>query len=418
MKRWELYIELFIELLMTVITMLLIFFLGPKLLAFMWPFVVGGILSAIAYPVCKFLETKFKISKKFGSAFIIVIVILLLALVMYLVLSKLWKEALDFTKGISDYIDIVSATLQSVLDRANGIMERRNIQFFQLPTNARESVQQVTASIYTSLTNAIKDIGTDSVQYAGIVAENVSNGLVGTIIALLSSYFYITEHEFLKNTMKKVIPLEVQKRLFLVKQTMIDAVGGYVIAQIKLMFVMFVILFLGLIVLRAKYSLFLALVICILDILPILGVGTILIPWAVISLLQHNFWFAFGLIIIQIICFVTRQLLQPKIIGDSVGMNPFVTLVLIFVGLRCGGLIGCIVAIICGMIVKNLLKAGMFDSKLNRMKFLYRKIKQIEDRDLHEDVTVWDHEQITTCGTKEDEVHNYKDRGDSEKSGS
>lgn len=99
----------------------------------------------------------------------------------------------------------------------------------------------------------------------------------------------------------------------------------------------------------------------ILDFMPMLGTGTVLIPWAVCCALGGKLPLAAGLLVLYAVTQVTRQLIQPKMVGDSIGVDSMTTLVFLFVGYRMGGLTGMIVAIPVGLILIQLYEAGAFD---------------------------------------------------------
>ena len=84
-------------------------------------------------------------------------------------------------------------------------------------------------------------------------------------------------------------------------------------------------------------------------------------PWAIIDVISGNYFRAIGLVIIYLICQVVKQLLQPKMVGDSIGLNPLATLLFMFVGYRLYGVFGMIIGIPVGMVLVNMYRIGMFD---------------------------------------------------------
>ncbi len=129
-------------------------------------------------------------------------------------------------------------------------------------------------------------------------------------------------------------------------------------------------LFAGFLILRVHFAVLFALLIAFLDFLPFFGTGTALIPWAVYKLLVGDYKMAVGLIILYGVTQLLRQLIQPKLVGDSMGLKPLVTLVLLYVGYKAGGVLGMIFAVPVGMIAINLYKAGAFDYILDDVKIL------------------------------------------------
>jgi sporulation integral membrane protein YtvI len=111
-------------------------------------------------------------------------------------------------------------------------------------------------------------------------------------------------------------------------------------AYVILMSITFIELAVGLTILRVPYSVFIAGIIAIVDILPVLGTGTVLIPWALISLIQGKYTFAAGIAVIYIVITVVRSMLEPRFVGRQIGFNPVVTLIMMYLGLQVLGFAG------------------------------------------------------------------------------
>lgn len=144
---------------------------------------------------------------------------------------------------------------------------------------------------------------------------------------------------------RKLVPTDTAEQLKLVWNRLTYALGGYFRAQFKIMGIVGIILFVGFLVMRIEYAVFLALIIAVLDFLPMLGTGTVMIPWALYLVLCGNLPLAAGLVILYAVTQVTRQLIQPKMVSDSIGIDTLTTLVFMFIGWRAAGLIGMIVAV-------------------------------------------------------------------------
>ena len=169
------------------------------------------------------------------------------------------------------------------------------------------------------------------------------------------------------------------------------AVGGYLKAQFKIMGVVFLILLLGFSVMRIHFSILLAMGIAFLDFLPILGAGIVMIPWAVIAFLCADYRRAVGLLIVWGATQLLRQVIQPKYVGESIGIRPLPTLILLYFGYCIAGMAGLILAIPVGYVLLNLYQAGLFDTPIESVKILirgfndYRKIDQGEKKENEKD---------------------------------
>ena len=148
------------------------------------------------------------------------------------------------------------------------------------------------------------------------------------------------------------------------------AVGGYFKAQFKIMAVVFAILLVGFGIMGVHFSVLLAIGIAFLDFLPFFGTGTALLPWALYELLTGDYRRVVALAVLYAVTQLVRQLIQPKLVGDSMGLNPLFTLVLLYAGYRAGGILWMILAVPIGLLVVNLYKAGAFDYILDDVRIL------------------------------------------------
>ena len=148
----------------------------------------------------------------------------------------------------------------------------------------------------------------------------------------------------------------IESKTILIEKAL-KIVKGYLI----LMVINFAEISLGLLLFGVKNAVVIAIGIAMLDVLPILGTGTVLIPWSLISLINGNYGLALGLIVLYIITVIVRNLIEPKIIGGQVGLHPLITLVSIFIGLRLFGFFGMICLPLAIIIIFSLYKGGKFD---------------------------------------------------------
>lgn len=161
----------------------------------------------------------------------------------------------------------------------------------------------------------------------------------------------------------------------------LKVVGGYFKAQFKIMGVIYIVITIGLMLLKVNYAWLIGFGIAFLDMLPVFGTGTVLGPWAIIKFFSGNYLTAVGMVILYLVSLLTHQLIQPKLIGESVGMNPFATMFFMYVGYQFYGVFGMIIAIPIGMLLINFYKAGAFDTVIWCLKEIvsdfneFRKIK-------------------------------------------
>ena len=356
---WQVAIRLLFSLLATAAFVII----GWNLLRFLMPFVIGWIIAAIAAPLVNWLEKRLKIVKKLGSALIVILVLAAIILVIYFGISRLVAEISDLIRNFPEMYAQLEIGLRQIGDTLSGIFDR-------LPSGIQSGWNAVVKNLDQYMGNLVSNISEPTVTAAGNIAKQVPSYLISFLVSVLSAYFFIVQREEVLYWLKKVSPKSVQKRMILVIDNLRYAVGGYFKAQFKIMAIVFVILLVGLGILNTGYFVLVAFLIAFLDFLPFFGTGTAMIPWAVYKFFRGGAKMTVALIVIYVITQAVHQLLQPKLVGVSVGLNPLVTLVLLYIGYRMGGILWMILAVPIGMVLINMCQAGAFDYIFDDVKIL------------------------------------------------
>lgn len=367
---WQVAVSLLFSLLATAAFVIV----GVKVLALMFPFVVGWVIAMIASPLVNWLEKKFNIVKKLGSALVVILVLALIVLILYFSISKLVTETISLLENIPQLYKELEAGLDQIGNSLQGI-------FHRLPPQFQEGWDNILLNMDQKVGTFITKISEPTVEAAGNFAKRVPSYLISTIVAIMSAYLFTVEHEEVLVWAKKTAPPSVVKRMTLVSDNLKYAVGGYLKAQIKIMGVVFLILWVGLTLLQVHYAVLIAIAIAFLDFLPFFGTGTAMIPWALYKFLVGNMKMAVLLLIVYAITQLVRQLIQPRMLGKSMGLNPLVTLILLYLGYRLGGVTGMIVAVPLGMILINMTEAGAFDYILDDVNILVEGILGLREDD-------------------------------------
>ncbi len=370
MKNPNIYKKIAIDLLLTIAIALLLIFVAPKLIAFFLPFVIGYVIALIANPVVKFLEKRLKIVRRHGSAIVIIVVLALIIGVIYLIISVLVRESVSFIADLPNLYETLNLQVKEVQDNLQ-------VVYKAFPVGLQRFIDNLGNNIGTYVNTFVQKMELPSISDAGLLVKNAAEFLFMMIITIMSAYFFIAERERMSIQLKKFIPESWGDKIRMIADNFKLAFGGYFKAQIKIMFVITFILFLGFEIMNIGYSILLALGIAFLDFLPFFGTGAVLWPWAVVELVTGNYVRAVVLLIIYFICQVVRQILQPKLVGDSIGISPMETLIFMYVGYKIKGLLGIILGIPIGMIIVNFYKAGMFDGIIDDIRYITNDIINI-----------------------------------------
>ena len=312
-------------------------------------------IAAIANPLVRFFEEKLRIKRKAGSAFVIVAVIALVILAGYLLVAKLISAGIGF-------VEILPQLWDELEEDFREIGQNLNIIYDGLPADAKANIVKIGQEMDGYIADLVGSIGTPTVNAVSNFAKNLPGMLINVIMCILSAYFFVAEKEAIAQFWRRCMPKMIQDKWQIVIGSLKNAVGGYFKAQLKIELWMFLLLFVGFLLLRIPFALLVAFLVAVLDFLPFFGTGAVLIPWALIKFLSADYEMALWLLVIWGGGQLVRQIIQPKIVGDSMGIAPLPTLILLFIGYKCAGVLGMIFAVPIGIIVINMYQAGVFNT--------------------------------------------------------
>lgn len=353
---------------------LLVCFLVPRLLRFFMPFVIGWLISLIAYPLVQLVEKHLKLVRKHSSVLIVAGVLAIVIFGLYFGVSAVVREFIDLYDDLPGIYEAGMTEVQEALESVTHLLGR-------LPEGLQTPFLKLNENLGGMISNLMQKIAFPTVTVAGNVAKRIPGAMVNTVVVILSSYFFIAEREKIHGVVRNIMPDSVRKYLAFFKKDVKSVIGGYFLAQFRIMFIVAAILTVGFWILGVKYGVLLAVLIAVLDFLPVFGTGTALFPWAAVKLLSGEAAFAAGLILLYCLTQVIRQIIQPKIMGDSIGLSPLLTLVFLYLGFKYSGLSGMILAVPVGMVAVKLYHYGAFDSLIQNCRMLIREIDRFRRED-------------------------------------
>lgn len=366
-KRENIYLKIFANIIIYVLVFLFIIFLAPELLRFFLPFIIAWLISWIANPLVKFLEERLKIVRNYSSVLIIFLVISLIAALLYLLgrfmfiqISMLVNDFPDIVDLISDTFDQVNANLKEIL---SGLPQLIQNPLYQFGESLRESLNNFIAN--ARLPEATLGF-----------TRNLGDYLLFIITMFITAYFFIKDREKILSKIRDKTPKGILEKFELIRVQFNYALSGYIKAQFKIMGVVVIILYIGLKIIGTPFAFLIALLTGFIDLLPIFGTGFVLWPWAVVEVILGHYFEAIIIMGLYIICQLIKNIIQPKLVGDSVGLNPLTTLIFMYSGYQIAGFLGLIFSIPAGLILMSLYNVGMFDNITRGFKILIHDINE------------------------------------------
>lgn len=354
------------------LTVIAVFF--KYLIPFCIPLILGWLIASLANPIVKFLETKLSIKRKISSLLIILLILALVGGIVYYAVAKSFVEFMAFVEQLPNLL----STLPQYFDSIDEVGARL---FEAIPEQYRVSILDSIQNMSGAILGFTQDLAKGIVEKLSNFASVLPIALVTTIMTMLISYFILVDRDKIINYIDKHIPEQVKSFTKKYSPSFRGIVSGYFAAQFKIMFWIALIVFVGLMILGINFAIPIALFIAFLDFFPLIGTGFIIWPWAIIELIDGDYYRAIGLLVIYAVTQIFRRIVEPKILGDSIGINPMIAIILMFVGYKVSSVFGVIIAVPIGMLVINLNKAGLFDDLKFIAKDVYNDIMIFADID-------------------------------------
>lgn len=269
-----------------------------------------------------YISKKIKIKQGIIAAILSVTVYLLIAIIFGYLFYRLIILAVDF----KDY-------LPQLFEKINFLKEKLEVAFKFLPNEFNFA-----SLIETAITKLTITLG----GYISSIAKFMPSFLLSSLVALVASCYIAKDFNRLLRFVKELCGKRITENFIRVKKIFFESVFKLIKGYLILSFLAYIVLTIGLLILRVKYAPIIAIFIALVDILPVIGVGTVMVPWAVISVFLGNYNFAVGITILYSILLLVRNFSEPKIIGGQIGINPLFTLLAIFIGFKIFGVIGLI----------------------------------------------------------------------------
>ncbi|MFV0465601.1 MAG: sporulation integral membrane protein YtvI [Lachnospiraceae bacterium] len=370
----KIYIKAAANLMLTGLFLTGLILLVPRVWAYFLPFIIAGILALCVSPVVQFLEKRIRLKRKMGSVVVIVFAIGLIVLLFYFLIMTIVQQLSGWLQALPDLLDAVILQISQIENPllATGLFSSEK---------ANELLSQLGEQIISLATTFVNSSGSYTVIVVSGVTKSVPLILIGIVVTLLSTYFFVADKNENEILIKKYVPKSIMERWEFFKSIIQHAIGGYFKAQMKIMGWVFLILLIGLFILGVEYALFFAMLIAVLDFFPIIGAGLIMLPWSIYSLLTKDYRLGLGLLIVWALTQLLRHLVQPKYVGESVGLKPMPTLILLYFGFVIGGMGGLILAIPIGYVFISMVKAGAFNTTIESSKILLEGLKKLRKYD-------------------------------------
>lgn len=328
-----------------VISVIVGVYIAFRLAFFLLPFLIAFALSSLMEPVIRFFTNKLRISRKIVAP---VTFLLLLAIILLLAILAV----LRLVNEIKNLITVAPGFLSDLYVRILELMNKWSEYIEWMPTEITDNL----GSIISNLSNTITSFGKTIVKGAYVTAISLPEAIIFTIITLLATFFMLYDRHKIAYALRRQLPESWINRLLAIKNDLFTAIFGYLRAAMILMVITFTELLIGFSIIGVKYALLLAVIIAVIDALPILGTGGVLIPWSLYSFITGDIRMGVSILILYLVVLIIRQTIEPKVVGQQIGIHPLLTLATMYTGLKLIGFAGLILGPITFIMIRNILK--------------------------------------------------------------
>lgn len=315
--------------------------------SYLMPFIIGFLIAWLLKPIIRFLKEKIG-SYRWISGIVIFVFYIIVAIVMFwLVLGLLSGVKQIATKLPYIYSDVIEPSGNRLFNYLSSVVSNMDPRFSEVLSQFQESLSSSVYSFVTNLSKIVLDFATKA-------ATSFPSFLIAFLTAIIASVFFVLDYNMIVSNFLGFLPQDKARLILDVKDHLTMSVGKYLRAYAILMTLTFIELSIGLSFLGISNAIGIAALVALVDVMPVLGTGTVMIPWVIIEFSMGNSSRAIGLLVIYIFITIVRNVLEPKIVGDQIGLHPLVTLMCIFVGVKLFSFIGLLGLPIVATIIKSL----------------------------------------------------------------
>lgn len=326
---------------------------------FLWeaifPFVIAYIFAECFRPIVRYSETHKKFPKKLCVLFVVFLATASVVALIYAIGRQVILEITDLADNIKKTIALIRTddcyaheTIDKICDMIPFVDLRDKL--WSMRSNLDEELWGMIVGFGEGITGGL-------VSLMGSAVSFLPNALFTTAVVIIATYYFAIDRVKINSFFLSLFPERLRPTLKAARDVLANTVGKYLRAYGLLFFITFGELLLAFVVLGVDYSFILALVIALVDFLPVLGTGTVLIPWGVVLLVIGNYWLGIGILVTYVLITVIRQIIEPKIVGKFIGLPPIAALASMYIGLELMGLLGLFVFPLGAIVLMRVLEA-------------------------------------------------------------
>lgn len=319
----------------------IVFVLLKYVLGAVMPFVIGFAIAALLSPLVRFLSRRYRMKYRASAVLVLLVAYATVGTLIAIGAVRLAVWLGNFSGKLPElYRESVEPAIGRAYEWISALVSRFD---FGSSDDVVGGIGGLFESVTSSLGTAVSDISVRALSFLSGAATAIPKVIISLGFTVISSFFFLVDFERILSEVKIRLPQKAVGFMIKLREKFFVTMVKYLRSYALIMLITFAMLFFGLAVIGTENALALALIIAFLDVLPVIGTGLVMIPWAVISMLGKKVGYGIGLLGVWGVITVIRNIIEPKIVGRQVGLHPLVTLIAMFVGTKLFGFAGLII---------------------------------------------------------------------------
>lgn len=358
-----------IDILFIIAVMLLFFVAGKFLLSYLLPFVIAAFVAWSVQKPAGFISQKVKIKTGISAAVLAALLYLFAATAVFFIIYRI-------ALALGNIFNDLPSILDSVVTLISKAEKRITSALNEISPDFTEQISLFAADMLNNIRIKITGVFSSS---AATIAKKAPSFLFSSVIALVASCYIAKDFKGLTKFLSYLCGKKIYINLLKIKDILCSSVLKIIKGYLLLMLLTFGELTVGFLIIGIKYAPLWALLIALIDLLPVLGTGVVLIPWAIAEFFIGNTRIGISLFVIYITITIVRNFSEPKIIGNKIGINPLFTLLAMFIGLKLFGFAGLFILPVTLIVIIKYYKNEMDEEKnINRVQKNFCESKLIQ----------------------------------------
>lgn len=344
------------------LTLLFVTFFSIKMtIGYIYPFLIAFIIAAFLSPLVSYIETKWKLPRTIATLTVIITIFLFFIGIVVVIVNEVIQGTIYLMEKLPVYFHSFIELMETMInDHILPLYQTIASYFESLDETQQTAIQENLVNFLENLANS----GTIFFQSILIQIPEVVSKFPGSltifIFIVLATFMIVNDWHNITNLLTRLLPTNILSFIYDLQKGIKKAFTGYLRAQFILIFISALIIYIGLLIIGSEHALTIAAIAALVDLLPVIGTGVIFVPWIIYAFLTGDYSNTIPLSILYMTVIITRQFIEPKILSASIGINPLVSLIILFVTIQIWGFGGVLFAPIILITIYVLYQSGIF----------------------------------------------------------